>query len=86
MIIIWIINVSVCWNRTINDPYNRGVATNNGLGWPNSNRDLFCVVRANMVLKSLMILRRVNNAEHNIKQKICTDMEVISLIPPKYYI
>ena len=29
----------------------------------------------------LMFLHRVNNTEHNIKQNICTGIDVISLIP-----
>ena len=58
----------------------RGVATNNGLGGPGSNRDLFCVVSANVELKSITFLNRVNNIEYNVKQNICTGMEVISLI------
>ena len=30
----------------------------------------------------LMFLYHVNNIEHNIKQSLYTDMEIISLIPP----
>ena len=54
-------------------------------GWgagASSNRDLFCIISTNVVLKSLMFLHRVNNIEHNIKQNICTGMQVIFLIPP----
>ena len=32
-----------------------------------------------------MFLHRVNNIEHKIKQNICTDMEVISLMPLSHY-
>ena len=47
--------------------FDRGVATNNGLGGAggsSSNRDLFCIVTANMVLNSLMFFHIVNNIEH----------------------
>ena len=59
----------------------RGVAKNSGLGETGSNRNLFCIVSTSVVLKSLIFLYRVNSIEHNIKQNIYTDMEVISLIP-----
>ena len=32
-----------------NQDLRRGVATNKGLGGPASNRDLFCIVRTNVV-------------------------------------
>ena len=47
--------------------FDRGVATNNGLGGAgrsSSNRDLFCIVTANMVLNSQMFFHIVNNIEH----------------------
>ena len=65
------------WNNTSN--ILRGVVTNSGLGGPGTNRDLFCIVSTNVVKKSLMFFRPVNN-------NVYTGMEVISLVPSWYCI
>ena len=52
-----------------------------GAGGTGPNRDLFCIVSTKAVEKSLL-LHHFNNIEHNLRQNICTDMEVISPIPP----
>ena len=52
-----------------------------GAGGTGPNRDLFCIVSTKAVEKSLL-LHHFNNIEHNLRQNICPDMEVISPIPP----
>ena len=48
----------------------RGVATNRGPGDPGSNWNLVYIVSTNVIWKRLMLLHRVNNIQHNIKQNI----------------
>ena len=66
---------------------NRGVAANSGLGRRGRQAQIgtfmfckwsFCIVTW---YNDLMFLHRVNIIKFNIKQNICTGMEVISLIP-----
>ena len=62
--------------------WSQGRSYRQWIGGPGSNRDLFCIGSKNVIYKSLMFLRRVNNIEHDIKQNIYAGMEVISLILP----
>ena len=57
-----------------------------GGGGAGSKWDLFYIISTNVVQKRLMFLHRVNSIENNIKQNIYTDLEVISLIAPRYCI
>ena len=73
----------ILYNRTLSY---RGVATNNGLGRARFKSGPFLYREYKRVIKVSMFLHRVNNIEHDIKQNIYTDIEVISSIPPLYCI
>ena len=62
--------------------WSQGRSYRQWIGGPGSNWDLFCIGSKNVIYKSLMFLRRVNNIGHNIKQNVYNGMEVISLILP----
>ena len=59
----------------------RGIVTNNRLGVRVQIKTFFALY-VQTWYKSLMFLHCVKNIEHNIKENICTNMEVISLMPP----